>query len=98
MPEVCTGELHSLYSDRTVSMKGREVISERECTRDAEWKLLHVTLQLSSSCQEASFCLPLNIWAQMISVCRSHHVRTTCKVLFLLANFCLHHLLVGSHP
>lgn len=39
---------------RAVSIRGREVISERECTRDAEWNLLHVVLQRSSSCQEAS--------------------------------------------
>lgn len=23
---------------------GREVLSQRECTRDAEWKLMHLTL------------------------------------------------------
>ena len=47
-------DLHSLTGDRVLSIRGREVISERECTRDAEWKLLHITLQRSSSCQQAS--------------------------------------------
>ena len=47
----CPGDLHGLDANSAVSIRGREVVSERECTRDAEWKLLHVTLQRSSSCQ-----------------------------------------------
>ena len=31
-------------SQRCIALVGREVASERECTRDAEWKLLRVTL------------------------------------------------------
>lgn len=31
-------------SQRCVALVGREVASERECTRDAEWKLLRLTL------------------------------------------------------
>ena len=48
------GELVSTDGDCTVSIYGREVISERECTRDAEWKLLHITLQRSSNHSQAS--------------------------------------------
>ena len=47
------GELVSADGDSTMSIRGREVISERECTRDAEWKLLHVTLQRSSGRSQA---------------------------------------------
>ena len=48
------GELVSADGGSMVIIHGREVISERECTRDAEWKLLHVTLQRSSSHIQAS--------------------------------------------
>ena len=48
------GKLVSTDGNSALSIHGREIISERECTRDAEWKLLHVTLQRSSSHCQAS--------------------------------------------
>ena len=38
----CAG--HLISSGGPLGIMGREVLSERECTRDAEWKLLHLTL------------------------------------------------------
>lgn len=49
----------SSSGDTVISIRGKEVISERECTRDAEWKLLYVSLQRSSVHQEVSARLPL---------------------------------------
>ncbi|BDA51151.1 hypothetical protein COCOBI_18-0260 [Coccomyxa sp. Obi] len=35
---------HLISSGCSLGIRGREVLSERECTRDAEWKLLRLTL------------------------------------------------------
>ncbi|CAL8466468.1 g6004 [Coccomyxa elongata] len=35
---------HLISSGAPLGVMGLEVLSERECTRDAEWKLLHLTL------------------------------------------------------
>ena len=39
-----TGHFVEARSQRCVALVGREVASERECTRDAEWKLLRLQL------------------------------------------------------
>ena len=65
------GELVSTDRDSRVILHGREVISERECTRDAEWKLLHVTLQRSSSHSQAS-ALPWLQTAQRVRAFSQH--------------------------
>ena len=41
---VLTGHFIENKSQRCVGLVGREVASERECTRDAEWKLLRLQL------------------------------------------------------
>lgn len=41
----------------TLGIMGREVLSQRECTRDAEWKLMHVTLlNLISEAEVSGAC------------------------------------------
>ncbi len=42
MDVLCAGHLISSWPP--LGVMGLEVLSERECTRDAEWKLLHLTL------------------------------------------------------
>lgn len=49
---VCAG--HLMSRGVTLGIMGREVLSMRDCTRDAEWKLMHVTLLSLSHSSEVS--------------------------------------------